>query len=97
MQKLARTGKIRKAIRSSGVVLMTATIHSLGLDHLSAVERVALADELWESVASNPDAKLLSEAHRRDLALRLAAYRDDPGTGSRWEEVKVRLIKSANA
>ncbi len=74
---------------------MTATIQSLGLDYLNAAERVLLADELWNSISSSPDAKLLNDAHRRDLERRLDAYRDEPTVGTSWEEVKARLHGSA--
>jgi len=74
---------------------MTTTIQSLGLDHLSAAERIHLAEELLNSVASSSETGLLNDAHRRDLELRLTAYKDNPTVGSNWEEVKARLQGSA--
>jgi len=70
---------------------MPTSMKDLGLDRLSVAERILLAEELWDSIASAPEAARLSEAHERDLRLRLDAYRDDPKAGSPWEDVRERL------
>lgn len=70
---------------------MSVSMKSLGLDRLSPAERMLLAEELWESVAANPDDLPLTEAQRTDLEDRLEAYRDDPKAGSDWETVEARL------
>lgn len=68
-----------------------ATISSLGLDRLSVAERILLVEELWESVANEPEATILTDAQRAELDRRLEAHREDPHSGSTWEEVKARL------
>lgn len=73
---------------------MPTTMHELGLDRLSLDERLALADELYQSVVAEQGHGLLSEAHRADLQARLERFRDDPLAGSPWEEVKARLLAS---
>jgi putative addiction module component (TIGR02574 family) len=70
---------------------MPVSMKSLGLDSLSVDERISLAEELWDSVASATSELELSEAHREDLQRRLDAYRDNPQAGSPWNEVKARL------
>ncbi len=68
---------------------MAATLQSLGLDKLTADERLALIGELWESL--DADQPALTDAQRADLDRRLAAFQADPKAGSSWEEVKARL------
>lgn len=70
---------------------MSTSMHDLGLDRLSIAERILLVEELWDSIASSPEAFTLTDAHRRDVERRLEKYRDDPKAGSPWEEVKARL------
>jgi putative addiction module component (TIGR02574 family) len=70
---------------------MSVSMKSLGLDQLSMDERIALAEELWDSIPSTTGAIELNESHRQDLRRRLDAYRDDPQAGSPWEEVMARL------
>jgi putative addiction module component (TIGR02574 family) len=70
---------------------MSATMKALGLDCLSPEERLMLAEELWESLAAEPENLVVTDAQRADLQRRLEEYRDDPHAGSTWEEVKARL------
>lgn len=63
----------------------------LGLDRLSVAERILLVEELWDSIASSPQAFTLTDVHRQDLDRRLDQYRDNPKAGSAWDEVKTRL------
>jgi putative addiction module component (TIGR02574 family) len=70
---------------------MSVLMKSLGLDSLTVDERIALAEELWDSIPSTTGGIELSEAHHQDLQRRLDAYRDDPQAGSPWEEVMARL------
>jgi putative addiction module component (TIGR02574 family) len=67
---------------------MSATLQSLGLDRLSAEERLALIGELWDSLDAEPP---LTDAQKADLDQRLAAFHADPKAGSTWDEVKARL------
>ena len=70
---------------------MVTSIKSLGLDRLSLAERILLVEELWDSIAAEPEGFSLSESHKQDLQRRLDAYRDDPTAGVPWEEVRARL------
>jgi len=70
---------------------MSATMKSLGIDQLSAAERLLLAEEIWDSIGEEEDAAPLTEAQREDLQRRIAEYEANPRAGSSWEEVKARL------
>jgi putative addiction module component (TIGR02574 family) len=71
---------------------MVPTIEQLGLDRLTAEERLAVAEAIWESVVREADAAPLSESQRRELERRLADSRARPGAGTPWEEVKAAAL-----
>jgi putative addiction module component (TIGR02574 family) len=73
---------------------MPTMMESFGLDRLSTAERIILVEELWDSIATTPEAFSLSEAHKEDLQRRLDARRDHPKAGTPWAEVKARLQES---
>jgi putative addiction module component (TIGR02574 family) len=59
---------------------------------LSAAERIQLAEDLWDSVAADPQSMPpLAEAQRLELERRLAAHAADSGAALSWEEVRARL------
>jgi putative addiction module component (TIGR02574 family) len=64
---------------------------SLGLDKLTAEDRLTLLEEIWDSLAATPEAVPITDAQKADLQRRLDAYKDNPKAGSPWEEVKARL------
>jgi putative addiction module component (TIGR02574 family) len=68
---------------------MAALMKELGLDKLTAAERMQLVDELLESVAESPPP--LSEAMKDYLDRRLEAIKHDPLAGTPYEEVMARL------
>jgi putative addiction module component (TIGR02574 family) len=70
---------------------MSPTLRALGIDRLSVAERILLVEEIWDSIAAEPEQVPLTEAQKQDLQRRLAAYQADPKAGSSWEEVKARL------
>jgi putative addiction module component (TIGR02574 family) len=74
---------------------MSPTLKALGIDQMSVAQRVLLVEEIWDSIADEPDEIPLTEAQRQDLQRRVAAYEADPKAGSTWEEVKARLRGSA--
>ena len=58
---------------------------------LPVAERLWLAEAIWESVSSLPDAFPLTAEQRQELDLRLADHEADPNEGSTLEEVFARL------
>ena len=70
---------------------MSATLKSLGIDQFSVAERILLVEEIWDSIAAEPEQIPLTEAQKQDLQRRLAAHKANPKAGSSWEEVKARF------
>lgn len=66
------------------------TMKELGLDKLTADERLALADELWESLppAVTP---ALTDAKKAELARRIAEDDANPDGGVPADEVFARV------
>lgn len=54
-------------------------LRDLGIDHLSADERLELMHEIWESIFVEPDRTHLTAAQQRELERRLAEHETDPG------------------
>ena len=54
-------------------------------------DRMRLIEEVWDTLSDRGRGIVLSETHQQDLERRLDAYRDNPQTGSPWNEVKSRL------
>ena len=46
---------------------MSTTLQELGIDRLSAEDRLALAEAIWESVAEEMERAPLSEGQRQEL------------------------------
>jgi putative addiction module component (TIGR02574 family) len=67
------------------------TMKDLGIDQMSPDDRLALVQEIWDSLATEADQAPLTDAQRQDLEQRLQAYEANPKRGSSWEEVKTRL------
>jgi putative addiction module component (TIGR02574 family) len=65
------------------------------LTNLSSSERILLAQDLWDSVADDPEAWTLSPTQRRELDRRLRAFRGrvarGQSAGSSWPAVKRRV------
>jgi putative addiction module component (TIGR02574 family) len=62
---------------------------------LSISERIQLVADLWDSIATVPEAVSLTEAQKEELDRRLDAYHKNPDAGSPWESVKERIRKGA--
>lgn len=71
---------------------MTPTLKSLVIDKLSPLERIALANALWDSV-SPEDMPIpnLTDGQQRMLAERIADDDANPDDVIPWEQVKAEL------
>lgn len=69
---------------------MPVTIASLGLDKLSRDERLALVQELWDSIAAESAPSPLTDAQRQELLRRADEDDANPDGGIPWEEVKAK-------
>ena len=69
---------------------MPVTMASLGLDKLSRADRLALVQELWDSIATEAGPSLLTEAQLRELLRRADEDDANPDDVIPWEEVKAK-------
>ncbi|HET6572420.1 MAG TPA: addiction module protein [Fimbriiglobus sp.] len=74
---------------------MPASMKDFGIDQLGVEDRLALAEEIWESVAAEVEAAPLTEAQRRELERRLADSIARPDAVTPWEVVKARALARA--
>jgi len=70
---------------------MSQTLQELGIDRLSASERVALALEIWDSLETDWPAGDLSAAQRADLARRDTELEAKPGMALTWEQLRASV------
>lgn len=70
-------------------------VSASGLLALSIPERIALVEDLWDSIAAVPDAVLLTREQRKELDRRLEAYRKNPNAGAPWREVRKRIARDS--
>jgi putative addiction module component (TIGR02574 family) len=61
---------------------------------LSVSERIQLAEDIWDSVAANPESIPLTDAERAELDRRLESHARNPDEGVAWDELKKRVRKS---
>ena len=66
---------------------MTITLESLGIERLGMEDRLALIDQLWDSIAS-AGGPPLTDAQRLELDRRLADHEANPDDVVSWDEVK---------
>ena len=72
---------------------MSRTLQKLGIDRLSIGERIALAQEILDTVAAEQKPQPLSEAKRCELDRRLADHLANPDDVVPWEEVEAAARK----
>ena len=63
------------------------------LQSLSAVEKISLAEALWDSVVAEETEIDLTPTQKAELDARLSSYQIDPADGSSWEDVKLRILQ----
>lgn len=54
---------------------------------LSIHERIQLVQDIWDTIANEPEAIELTEDEKRIIDERLEAYHRNPDLGSPWEDV----------
>jgi putative addiction module component (TIGR02574 family) len=74
---------------------MAASIKELGIDQFSVEDRLALLEEIWNSLADEMERAPLTEAQRNELERRLVAHKASPGDAIPWEEVKAKALARA--
>jgi putative addiction module component (TIGR02574 family) len=76
---------------------MPSIMQDLGIDRLSVADRLALVQEIWDSIPSDPEMVPLTEAQRAELERRLADSLARPDAVTPWEDVKARALARARA
>ncbi|HKI34860.1 MAG TPA: addiction module protein [Gemmataceae bacterium] len=71
---------------------MAVTMKDLGIDRLSAEDRLALVQEIWDSLAADMERAPLTEAQRQEIDRRLAAHRANPQAAIPWEQVEAEAL-----
>lgn len=68
---------------------MPVSMAEFGIDRLSREDRLALVQEIWDSVAAE-GGSLLTDAQRQELERRSDEDDADPDGGIPWEDVKAQ-------
>ena len=71
---------------------MNASIKSLGIDRLPVEERLALVEEIWDSIAADSAAIPLTDAQRIELRKRMEEDEAHPHDVTPWEQVKAATL-----
>jgi putative addiction module component (TIGR02574 family) len=71
---------------------MTPTVQTLGIDRLPREQRIALALDIWETIAAETGQPLLSDAQRQELERRIAEDDANPDDVIPWEQVKSQTL-----
>lgn len=58
---------------------------------LPAVERLRVVEQIWDSIASEPESLPLTEAQQREIESRLEEFERNPSIAISWEVARARL------
>ena len=67
---------------------MAVSMTDYGIDRLSVEDRLALAQQIWDSIAEEVQRMPLTEAQKQEIDRRLAAHRANPQAAIPWEQVE---------
>jgi putative addiction module component (TIGR02574 family) len=70
---------------------MAVSMKSLGLEQLGVEDRLALVEELWDSIAANGAVLPVTEAQRAELDRRIAEHEAAPDNVVPWSEIKASI------
>jgi putative addiction module component (TIGR02574 family) len=71
---------------------MNASVKSLGIDQLPIEERLALVEEIWDTISADSSAVPLTDAQRTELEKRIAEDDAHPHDVVPWEQVKASTL-----
>jgi putative addiction module component (TIGR02574 family) len=61
---------------------------------MDVAERIIFVEDVWDSIATAPEAVELTESQRKELDERLEMSHKNPNEGSSWNDVKKRILKN---
>ena len=61
---------------------------------LPVAERIALVEEIWDSIAEENGCFELTESQKEELDRRIQSFQENPGAGRTWDEIKAEYLKS---
>mgnify|MGYP001577886817 CR=1 FL=1 len=59
---------------------------------LSIPERIQLVEDIWDTIANEPEAIELTAEEKKIIDERLEAYHRNPDLGSPWEDVYKKIL-----
>jgi putative addiction module component (TIGR02574 family) len=71
---------------------MPTPLQTLGIDRLTVAERIALVQEIWDSIAADVEGSPLTESQKQEVDRRLAAHRANPQATIPWEQVEAEAL-----
>jgi putative addiction module component (TIGR02574 family) len=72
---------------------MSVSIKSLGIDRLGVEDRLALVEEIWDSIAADSAAVPVTDAQRAELDRRIADHEANPDDVVPWENAKASITE----
>ena len=61
---------------------------------LPVPERIALVEEIWDSIAEDNGCFELTDALKHELDRRIQSQQENPHLGRSWEEIKSEFLNS---
>lgn len=71
---------------------MSDRVKSLGIDRLSLEDRLALMQEIWDSIEEQQQSIPLTAAQESELKRRLDAHKANPDNVISWEQIKAEAL-----
>lgn len=70
---------------------MSPKLKALGIDQMSASERIELALEIWDSLEDERPVEPLSDEQYAEILRRDAEMDANPGVIRTWEQIRARI------
>lgn len=70
---------------------MAPTIQELGIDRLPIADRLALLDEIWNSIAAAPEQLPVTEEQKHTIDRRIAQLEANPKDVLTWDDIKTQV------
>jgi len=75
---------------------MPSTLQTYGIDRLTVSDRIALVQEIWDSIAAETENYALIPSQRDGIDRRLASHESNPQAAIPWEQVEVEALARLN-